>query len=429
MSGLTSAFRLQQAGYDVQVLEASDRPGGRCTTTRRDGFIIDTGPEIAAESYSNYLRLANDVGLAGQVVLSSPVLGAIRNGAVIECDTSRPLSMIFTPLLSWKAKLKLLFGLRKIRGLLKQLDAYSMADNHQYDDSSVSSERKARELFGDEVADYLVDPLVRMIGGTRPDRISQLLMLGGLSSWSAGLCNIRGGLDLLPRAVARQLNIVYGARVNSVEETENGIRLKYMSDGETETVVAADRCVLACQVDDLEQIAPSFAAYDQPAFSKVKFCRLIDIKLAYAMNTKSRACACLVPSRENRELLMCVLTHNKSPDRAPAGQSLFTLYTDDLVFDEMKCKSDEDLVAWGRSQIESLFPEVGGHFQFGHVSRYDRAGYLAEPGYFKRVAAIIDAIPVDCRIQLGGDFFGAGSMEAAVLWGERAAGRVIAADF
>ena len=40
IAGLAAAFRLQQAGANVLVLEATDPPGGRMTTDTADGYVI-----------------------------------------------------------------------------------------------------------------------------------------------------------------------------------------------------------------------------------------------------------------------------------------------------------------------------------------------------------------------------------------------------
>jgi protoporphyrinogen/coproporphyrinogen III oxidase len=429
LSGLTAAFRLKQAGYQVQVLEAGNTPGGRCATIRRDGFIIDTGPEIVAGSYQSYLRLVNDVGLASLVTPSSPVVGTVRDGKVIDNDTTKLSAMAMTPLLSLKAKCRLMWGLLKVWGLVKTLDAYTMADHAQHDDFFVNADEKARKLFGDEATDYLIDPLVRMIGGSEPKRISQLMMLGGLNSWSASLCNIQGGLDLVPKAVARNLDVLYNARVSDVEETEKGVSIRYVDGNGDQHSLEADRCVLACQMDVAMEIAPSIESYCRTFLENMNFCKLIDIKVAYGAPTRSKAFACQVPSKESRELLMYGLTHNKVPDRAPANHSLFTLYTDDLAFDDLAEKSDDDLIAWAREEMEKLYPEIQGSYLFGYVNRYAKAGYRGEPGFFQRLSWLLEKMPKDSHIQLGGDVFGAGSMEAAVLWGERAAGRLMASDF
>ncbi|MET0657635.1 MAG: NAD(P)/FAD-dependent oxidoreductase [Steroidobacteraceae bacterium] len=425
LSGLTAAYRLERAGHEVHVLELDTRPGGRCATVRRDGFTIDTGPEVVAGSYTHYLRLLQDIGLGDRVVPSSPIVGTVRDGRVIDTDTTKTVGLAFTPLLSWGAKVRLVAGLRKVWKVASTLDAYAMADFAEHDDPHATAEDKARALFGAEVTDYLIDPLVRMIGGSAPKHISQLLMLGGLNSWSSALCNVLGGLDVLPHALARALNVSYGARVSHVRETAEAVSVTYVDGGGLQQQLQADRCVLACRLEDAAGISRFVATVAGSYLSNLTAARLIDIKVAYAAPTRSKAFACQVPTVENRELLMYALTHNKAPDRAPPNHSLFTLYTDHGVFDELAPKSDEELIGWARAQMERLYPEVKGRFLFGHAGRYARAGYLATPGYFQRTARLIAALPKNGRIQIGGDVFGAGSMEAAVLWGERAAKNII----
>jgi phytoene desaturase len=44
--GLASAIRLSKLGYDVQILEKLDAPGGRAYVHKQDGFTFDAGPTI-----------------------------------------------------------------------------------------------------------------------------------------------------------------------------------------------------------------------------------------------------------------------------------------------------------------------------------------------------------------------------------------------
>ncbi|XP_054834306.1 L-amino-acid oxidase-like [Eublepharis macularius] len=44
ISGLTAAKLLKDAGHEVQILEASDRVGGRIKTVREEGWYVDVGP-------------------------------------------------------------------------------------------------------------------------------------------------------------------------------------------------------------------------------------------------------------------------------------------------------------------------------------------------------------------------------------------------
>ena len=51
LAGLNAAIALQNAGLEVVVLEASDRPGGRVTSDFIDGFICDRGFQLINSQY------------------------------------------------------------------------------------------------------------------------------------------------------------------------------------------------------------------------------------------------------------------------------------------------------------------------------------------------------------------------------------------
>ena len=66
LAGLTCAYRLRQVGYVAQVLEASDRVGGRCWTLRgafADGQIAEHGGELIDQGHNAIRNLAQELGL------------------------------------------------------------------------------------------------------------------------------------------------------------------------------------------------------------------------------------------------------------------------------------------------------------------------------------------------------------------------------
>jgi phytoene dehydrogenase-like protein len=59
LAGLTAARLLIQAGLDVVVLEADDRPGGRLKTDRVDGFLLDHGFQVYLTGYQTAGEILN----------------------------------------------------------------------------------------------------------------------------------------------------------------------------------------------------------------------------------------------------------------------------------------------------------------------------------------------------------------------------------
>ena len=76
LAGLSAAVRLQAAGCDVHVLEAADHVGGRLTTDRLDGFVVDRGFQVLNTGYPR----------AADLDLSALDLGWFDRGAIVQVD-------------------------------------------------------------------------------------------------------------------------------------------------------------------------------------------------------------------------------------------------------------------------------------------------------------------------------------------------------
>src|SRR5258708_6561077 len=110
VSGLSAAFRLQQAGLDVTVLEAEDHVGGKTAATRRDGFTLNRGATVLGASYDAMLALARDVGVEAEIVKVAPTIGVVRDRRVHWLRGAPPgalIDFVSTPLLSTRSKLLL----------------------------------------------------------------------------------------------------------------------------------------------------------------------------------------------------------------------------------------------------------------------------------------------------------------------------------
>src|SRR5262249_32583072 len=66
ISGLACAYSLQQAGVDAHLLEATDRPGGLIHSLRKDGFLLELGPQSFSANAA-LRQLCEDLGIASRV--------------------------------------------------------------------------------------------------------------------------------------------------------------------------------------------------------------------------------------------------------------------------------------------------------------------------------------------------------------------------
>ena len=66
-AGLAAAFRLQKAGVNVRIIEASSVIGGKLQSQQRNGFTIDTGAIFLPTRHKNMMSLAVEAGFADQI--------------------------------------------------------------------------------------------------------------------------------------------------------------------------------------------------------------------------------------------------------------------------------------------------------------------------------------------------------------------------
>ena len=76
IAGLSAAFYLEKArraGADLQwaLFEKSDRLGGVIQTERRDGFVIEAGPDSFLSIKPDAARLCQELGLGDQLISSN----------------------------------------------------------------------------------------------------------------------------------------------------------------------------------------------------------------------------------------------------------------------------------------------------------------------------------------------------------------------
>ncbi len=78
LSGLASAYELSKLGFNVTVLEARDRVGGRVFTLRKpfsNGLYTETGGALIGDNYKRLLRYADQFGLNYSELRAEPETG------------------------------------------------------------------------------------------------------------------------------------------------------------------------------------------------------------------------------------------------------------------------------------------------------------------------------------------------------------------
>src|SRR5437016_4632219 len=68
ITGLTAAYRLKQSGASVTIYEASPRAGGPVRSIRKDGFLVEFGPNTMLETSGIITSLVHDLGIESRKI-------------------------------------------------------------------------------------------------------------------------------------------------------------------------------------------------------------------------------------------------------------------------------------------------------------------------------------------------------------------------
>jgi monoamine oxidase len=273
LAGLSAAYELDRAGYEVTVLEARARPGGRVYTMREpfsDGLYAEAGAARIQDTHEFTLRYAKQFGLTLDPFF--PTEGA-RVTYVAKQRLLGPPDLNRIPLGFTDEERRLGF----LGGLKKYLFGH-MGDLGDPGSSTWPTGDVSR--FETSIADFCqrqgASPafVSIMTLGHDLDGMSALYFLRDLALGAATkmFFKIRGGNDLLPKAFAAALQekIHYGAAVTRIEQDAASVRVTFPRAGVPVTM-SGDYvvCTLPAPVLRKVEFAPALPESKRAAIEQV----------------------------------------------------------------------------------------------------------------------------------------------------------------
>jgi oxygen-dependent protoporphyrinogen oxidase len=399
LSGLTRAYALSRRGEDVVLLESSDRPGGVVRTVRRDGFLLEMGPNTVRPTRELW-SLVHELGLAGEALVADAKLPRFIDwGGRLHALPMGPGDLWKTKILSGSGKRRLLAEPFVARG--------------------AGGEESVRSFFtrrlGPEIAERFVEPFVSGIWAGDASRLSVASAFPSLARWERekgsilrgaatsgkgepkprgpkpprGLLSFRDGLETFARALAASLEnrFLPGKPFESLARDGTW---KVRAGGET---FEGDRVVVATPARDAAGIVGSVAPAAAHALCAIPHPPLAVLHLSWPSHAFPRPLhgfGQLVVPQPGRRILGAVWSSSLFADRAPAGHTLLTVFIGGSRDPRAASDPDRDLVSDATRDLSAAL-EVRGEPRVVSVTRYTAALPQYEFGHEGRMEALAAA--------------------------------------
>lgn len=422
LTGLTAAWRLRALGHTVSIHEMSAVAGGRTRTVRQDGFVFDVGAITMLPTYQQTLALIDETGLGPHLHKISPVIGIPRGGKIHALDVSRPIrSLLTTGLVSTRAKLRLLGLLRPMLAVWGIADFRSLVPLARWDSETIDS-FASREL-GEEIRQFIAGPIIRgnTLNSTADAPLGELLWM--VRQYAAPyLYGLDQGINSLAEALADRLPVAFGSTITGVVESgEEVVVSGHGANGPFEEKGAA--CVLALPPAGILALAPNLTSGQRHFLSTIRPLPSVSLHLGLRTVPDIAQTFILPPECEEPNLTTIVMDHLKAPGRAPAGKGVISLFCRDSWAAAHMDQCDDQIRDRILAMARPFLGDLSSVIETSIVQRWPYAIIKSEVGLYRKMQGYETGLDPQSPVQLAGDFLSMG-MEAAVISGNRAAGRV-----
>jgi oxygen-dependent protoporphyrinogen oxidase len=419
IAGLTAAYRLKQAGYDVLVLEMNNYVGGRMANVEWEGFLLDIGAKFVTTADKSLLQMVDEVGLSDQMIKSDEGLRITiyRAGKLHSANFLSIPSYFGWGGVSLGARLAMLRLLPHFLRVGKLENAYHL-ERASIPDTEETFEQFFKEHISEEMFEFWAIPMFEtMCSYTGKDLSRKAFLAMMLSYLNADSVTFRGGIGMLPKKLAERVEVELTAQVKGIRMNPDGsaASIHYSVRGHSKTV-SADRVILAipgCHVLPLfDDPRPAWQAF----FPKVHYSTgALHYHIAetdYQPPVKGT----FVP-RSNMLPINSVAFERYQDGR-------WLVLTDPSIYTFDMAHHPDELAAQAQEVAGMIFPALKGTFRAHRIFKWQDKLPAFRPGYLDALAHFW-ADPQEGPVYFCGDYFAGPSTGAALYTGIECAGRVL----
>lgn len=375
IAGLAATHRLNKAkpALSLCLIERDSQLGGKITTERVDGFVIEGGPDCFLGMKPSGVELCRQLNLENSLRGTDP---ANRRSFIRRKGKLNELPAGLTGLVP--SRIGPLLTTRTLSWLGRARSALELFVPPRRDGLDETIAEFTERRFGREAYDWLVEPLMAGIhAGDGADlslaatfpQLAQLERDNGSilkamlktrgpqrsTNKASAFLTPEGGLSEIVDALVEDLaevNVRRRTTALSVSRSGNGYSVE-LADG---SLIASRALVLATPAFDTSSLVKGIAPELALALSKIPFVSTAIVTMAFEDSQLSRpldGSGYVLPRAEGGPIVACSWTSSKFKHRAPVGSALLRFFIGRAGQDGIANEPPETLLAVARREAES----------------------------------------------------------------------------
>jgi oxygen-dependent protoporphyrinogen oxidase len=466
ISGLAAALRCVERSAEmarppeVLLLEGSPRLGGVIRTQKRDGFLLEAGPDSFISEKTEAVSLARRVGLADHLIETT---GAHRRSFIVRRGRLHAVPegfhllapsllwpFIKTPIFSWMGKARMALDLILPR---------RAAENRGEPEESLA--QFVRRRLGREALERMAQPMVGGIYTADPEHLSlratmprflemeqahrsliwammrrrRREMTAEASRGTSGaryslFLSFDGGMQMLSDAVSQRLpetSVRLNTQVEALSFDQEARRWKiHLNGGEA---LRADAVCLALPATASARLLRDVDAALAAELDAIPYASTATVNLAWRRADVPHPLdgfGFVVPRVERRATLACTFSSVKFKGRAPDGHVLLRAFLGGALQPEMFELDEEMMTARVLEDLRALLG-IGAPPLFAVVEKWPRSMAQYTLGHLEKVERIKRQLDDLSGLHLAGNAYSGAGIPDCIRSGETAADNILAA--
>ena len=434
ISGLTTAYLLHNKGYNVLILEKKNTVGGHIKTDHRNGFQLEAGPHSFLGSSEYIWKLIEKLDFEDQAIAASSTSKnryIYRNNKLHPLPLS-PFSFLTTPLLSIKAKVRLMIEPFISNGAQENETAWDFFQRR----------------FGKEAATYIMSPFVSGVYAGNVHTLgakaafpkfwhfendSGSMILGAVKYMRAkkkrfneegltskkGLYSFKQGLGQITKQLAEKLKNKTQTAIDELFIKKEGENYLLHFNNKT---IKAKALVIATPPKEATKLLSSVMADSIKLLNEIPMAPVTLIHWTVPKDTPiPEGFGFLMPKINNKRVLGILFPSYLFPNRAPDDQILLASFYGGML-DPIACGLSESVLTdLLLKEHKEIFNTDLAQAKILKFTRYEQAIPQLLPSHLNLIDSIEKVLKTCPGIFLAGNYLSGVGMEQAVASGFQAA--------